>query len=331
MHPAETLLLTRRDVANLLTLDDCIEAVARAFTLAAQGAVPRAGVLGFPAVDGGFHIKAAALTGERSYFAAKLNGNFFKNRERFAMPNIQGLVVLCDAVNGRPLAVLDSIEITILRTGAATGVAARCLARRDARVVTVCGCGNQGRVSLRALQRVMNVEQAYVWDIDQRATTRMAEEFSSEVGYPVNTVDNFSEATRLSDVIVTCTPSKRAFLGVRDVAPGAFVAAVGADNEEKQEIEPDLMARSLVVVDSAEQCAQIGDLHHAIRAGAVTSSHIHAELGQVLSGARPGRQSDNEIIIFDSTGTALQDVAAAALVYERALAAGRGVPFRFAP
>ena len=186
-------------------------------------------------------------------------------------------------------------------------------------------------MSLRALRRVMTIEHAYLWDIDPKAAIRMADEFRAEVQHPLTQVANPSEATRVSDVIVTCTPSKKAFLGVGDVAPGVFIAAVGADNEEKQEIEPDLLARSLLVVDSAEQCAQIGDLHHAIRAGAVTSSHIHAELGQVLSGARPGRQNDNEIIIFDSTGTALQDVAAAALVYERALALGRGVPFRFAP
>ncbi len=329
--PTETLLLTRRDVADLLTLEDCMNAVEKAFILAAQGTIPRAGVLGFPTVGGGFHIKAAALTGERSYFAAKLNGNFFANRERFSLPNIQGLIVLCDATNGTPLAVLDSIEITILRTGAATGVAARRLARPDAHVVTVCGCGNQGRVSLRALERVMSIEQAYVWDIDPGAAMKMADEFGSRGGYPVTAVKSFSAVTCRSDVVVTCTPSKRAFLGVRDVAPGVFVAAVGADNEEKQEIEPELMARARIVVDSLEQCLQIGDLHHAIRAGAVTSPQIHAELGQILSGARPGRQNDDEIIVFDSTGTALQDVAAAAHVYERALAAGRGVPFRFAP
>ncbi len=331
MRPTETLLLTRQDVSDLLTLDDCMDAVERAFILAAQGTIPRAGVLGFPTVGGGFHIKAAALTGERSYFAAKLNGNFIGNRERFSLPNIQGLIVLCDATNGTPLAVLDSIEITILRTGAATGLAARCLARPDSHVVTVCGCGNQGRVSLRALERVMRIEQVFLWDIDQGAAMRMADEFESEGRYRVTAVDSFSEVTRRSDVVVTCTPSKRAYLGIGNVVAGAFVAAVGADNGEKQEIGPDLMARSVIVVDSAEQCVQIGDLHHAISAGAVTADHIHAELGQILSGARPGRRNNHEIIVFDSTGTALQDVAAAALVYERAMAAGRGVPFRFAP
>ncbi|MBK5257154.1 MAG: ornithine cyclodeaminase family protein [Vicinamibacteria bacterium] len=329
MTSTETLLLSRHDVRELLTLQDCIDAVERAFVLAARGAVPQPSVLGFPTTDGGFHIKAAALDLGRRYFAAKLNGNFFRNRERFGMPNIQGVVVLCDAENGLPLAVLDSIEITILRSGAATGVAARALSRPDSRVVTLCGCGNQGRVSLRALKHVLALEKAYLWDVDPRAAAIMADEMKSEVGPALEVVADFKDAARVSDIVVTCTPSKQAFLGVDDVRPGAFIAAVGADNEEKHEIEPALMAAAKVVTDVTAQAADIGDLHHAIRAGVMSLPSVHAELGEVVGRLKPGRESDDEIIIFDSTGTALQDVAAAALVYERARSAGRGSPFRF--
>lgn len=328
MGSSDTLLLTRQDVKDLLTLDDCMEAVARAFTLAAQGRIPKAGVLGFPAKDGGFHIKAASLAGTPFYFAAKLNGNFFWNRERFDLPNIQGLVLLCDAENGRPLAVMDSIEITILRTGAATGVAARLLARADASVVTVCGCGNQGRVSVRALQRVMRIEALYLWDKDPKAAAALADEIRSEIG-SVTAVGDFTEATRKSDAIVTCTPTKAPFLGPDDVRPGAFIAAVGADNEEKNEIAASLMARARVVTDSTDQCVKIGDLHHAIEAGLMTRDRVHAELGEILAGQRPGRRGADEIIVFDSTGTALQDVAAAVVVYERAMAEGRGARIAF--
>lgn len=326
----ETRLLTRDDVKGLLTLGDCVDAVGRAFAMAAQGLIPRAGVLGFPAKDGGFHMKVASLAGDPGYFAAKLNGNFFLNRERFGMPNIQGLIVLCDSENGRPLAVMDSIEITILRTGAATGVATRTLARRGAGVVTICGCGNQGRVSLRALQSVMRIDRLYLWDVDPQASASMAEEARSSLAAAIEVVDDPGAGTRTSDVIVTCTPSKKAFLGSEDVRPGAFVAAVGADNEEKNEISATLMANSTVVTDSTEQCVKIGDLHHAVEAGVATADSVHAELGQVLAGLRPGRTREDEVLIFDSTGTALQDVAAAALVYERAVAAGRGTPFAFA-
>lgn len=329
MTAPETLLLTRSDVASLLTLDDCMGAVAAAFASASRGLVPRPGVLGFRMTDGGFHIKTAALPGPPAYFAAKLNGNFFRNRERFDLPAIQGLILLCDAGSGSPLAVMDSIEITILRTGAATGVAAKALLRPGARVATICGAGNQGRVSLRALRRVMNIGEAFVWDIDPSAARRMAEELGGEASHPITPVGSLRDATLVSDAIVTCTPSKTAFLGKDDVRPGTFIAAVGADNEEKSEIAPSLMAQATVVTDSTEQCAAIGDLHHAIAAGVKKAGEVQAELGEVLAGLRPGRRRVDEVVVFDSTGTALQDVAAAGIVYERATAAGKGVPFRF--
>jgi alanine dehydrogenase len=131
-----------------------------------------------------------------------------------------------------------------------------------------------------------------------------------------------------SDVCVTCTPARRAFVAEADVAPGTFVAAVGADNQGKQEIDPALVARATLVVDVLEQCAEIGELQHALGAGLMTREQVHAELGDVVIGRRPGRTRRDEITIFDSTGTALQDVAATVAVYEKARAIGRGVEVR---
>ena len=129
-------------------------------------------------------------------------------------------------------------------------------------------------------------------------------------------------------MIVTCTPSRVPLLSAADVPTGAFVAGVGADNEDKQELAPDLMAGSTVVVDVLEQCATIGDLHHALMAGVMRREDVHAELADVVSGRKSGRTSRDEITIFDSTGTALEDVAAAAIVYERAALEGRGTEIR---
>jgi len=324
------MLLSRSDVAALLSLDECIDAVEQAFKAHAEGRSMAPGVLGVHAKDGGFHIKAAGLELSRPYFAAKVNGNFFHNRERFGLPNIQGLIVLCDAENGSPLAVLDSIEITILRTGAATAVAAKYLAREDAKTVAICGCGNQGRVSLRALTRVRHIEQVYAFDTDHEQAARYAEELSNELQLAVTAVRDLPEAAGKSDVIITCTPSKQPFLRQSEVAPGAFIAAVGADNETKQELDPHLLATSKVVVDSLEQCAAIGDLKLALQLGLMTRAEVHAELGEVIAGRKPGRASRDEVIVFDSTGTALQDVAAAAIVYERAVRNGQGFHLDFA-
>jgi ornithine cyclodeaminase/alanine dehydrogenase-like protein (mu-crystallin family) len=305
------IVLKRDEIANLLTLDECIDAVESAFKLYGQS---KSGVLGIHGVDGGFHIKAAILPSGRSYFAAKVNGNFPDNQTRHGLPTIQGVIVLCDAGDGRPLAVMDSIEITILRTGAATAVAARHLARRDSKVAAICGCGNQGRVQLRALKRVLPLEEAFVWDIDDARSARYAGELSRELGMRISAVANPSEAITESDVCVTCTPARAPFVKRSDLRPGVFLAAVGADSADKQELEMDILTSSKLVVDILDQCAAIGELHHALQAGA----RAHAELGQVVAGARAGRISDEEIIVFDSTGTALQDVAAAAIVYERA-------------
>jgi alanine dehydrogenase len=321
LKPEGTALLSRANVAALLDLDACIAAVEQAFALHAQGKALPAGVLGVHARDGGFHIKAAGLELGRTYFAAKINGNFFFNRERFGLPNIQGLVVLCDGDNGYPLAVMDSIEITIQRTGAATAVAAKYLARANAKTATICGCGNQGRVQLRALTRVRRIQRVYAFDADENQARQYAVEMAKELGIEVQAVRDLRDAVRQSDVCVTCTPSRKAFLGCDDVPPGMFVAAVGADNEEKQELEPALLAGNKVVVDILEQCATIGELHHALDAGVMSRVSVHAELAEVVAGRKPGRASEDEITIFDSTGTALQDVAAAAVVYERAVRA----------
>jgi ornithine cyclodeaminase/alanine dehydrogenase-like protein (mu-crystallin family) len=327
MSAAGTLLLTRRDVAESLDMDECIAAVEAALRRRGEGKVAPAGILGFPAEGGGFHIKAAAL---HPYFAAKINGNFFRNRERFGMPNIQGIVLLCNAENGYPLAVLDSIEITIRRTGAATAVAAKYLAREDARVVTICGCGNQGRVQLAALARVRRLEHAYAFDSDSARAEAFATEMAKELGIRVEAVPEPGPTVLRSDIAVTCTPSRRPFLGPADVAPGTFIAAVGSDSADKQELDPRILAEGCVVVDSLDQCAEIGELHHAIGAGLMTRSEVHAELSDLAAGTKSGRARRDEITIFDSTGTALQDAAAAAVVYERALRGGKGRLIDFA-
>jgi alanine dehydrogenase len=329
MKPEGTLLLTRSEVAALFSIEECIAAVEEVFRLQGEGKTAPPGVLGIKSRDGGFHIKAGLLDLSRPYFVAKANANFPENMKRFGLPLIQGIIVLCDGENGYPLALMDSTEITILRTGAATAVAAKYLARRDAKVATICGCGNQGKVSLRAIMKVRPLERVYAFDYVAAQAGRFASELSAELGIEVTVADELSKAVRQSDVCVTCTPSRQYFLRRESVAPGTFVAGVGADNEHKQELDPSLMQKSKIVVDLLEQCALIGDLHHAIAQGFVTREDVHAELGEVVAGRKQGRTSDEEIIVFDSTGMALQDVIAAATVYERAVSAGHATTMNF--
>ena len=237
---------------------------------------------------------------------------------------------MCDAEKGGPLAVMDSREITSLRTAAATAVAAKHLARRDSRTLTICGCGNQGRVQAMAISRICRLQTIFAYDKNAEQAERFARQLAEHLGILVTAVSDLAITVRQSDICVTCTTSHKPLLGPDDVSPGTFIAAVGADNPEKQELHPALMAKSKIVADILEQCASMGDLHHAIAAGVVTRANVHAELGEIVAGIKPGRESDEEITIFDSTGMALQDVAAAAFLYEKAQRQGCGVRLNFA-
>jgi alanine dehydrogenase len=330
MRSENALLVNRSDVRELLSLTESIDAVEKAFRWQGEGKIPAPGILGVRTQHGGLHVKTACLRGAKNYITAKLNTNFPQNYARFGLPTIQGVIVLYDADNGRLLAVLDSMEITIQRTAAATAVAAKCLARKDSSVVTICGCGEQGHAQLRALSLMLPLRKVYAFDVESDASTRFAVELSRELKINVGPIRNLPNAIRSSDVVVTCTPATEFFVHKEDVAPGTFVAAVGADDSHKQEIDPALLASAKVVADSLEQVCSIGDTHHAIAKGLMRKEGVHAELAEIVAGKKSGRCSGTEIIVFDSTGVAIEDAAAAAVVFKKSLTGGIGNHFEFA-
>jgi ornithine cyclodeaminase/alanine dehydrogenase len=318
MKSEETLLLSRSEVARLLTIPDCIHAVEEMFRQLGEGTLPPPGILGIKSPRGGLHIKAAHLPGARDYIVAKLNTNFPRNRTEHDLPTIQGLIVVCDGANGRPLAVLDSIDITIKRTAAASAVAAKYLARPDSAVATICGCGQQAASHLHAICTVLRLKKIYAFDCDPNAAETFARNLAPELGLAIEPTRNLSSALQRSDVCVTCTTATEFLVRKQDVPPGMFIAAVGADDVHKQEIDPALIASAKIVADSLDQSCTIGDTHHAIAAGLMRKENVHAELSEIVADKKPGRTSDDEITIFDSTGIALEDAVAAVAVYEKA-------------
>jgi alanine dehydrogenase len=330
MQTEGTLLLRRSDVEGLLSLRDCIDALEEVFRWQGQGKIPRPEILGVKTPNGGLHVKAGLLPLGQGYIVAKLNTNFPVNRTRSRLPTIQGLVAVCDAENGRLLAVFDSIDVTIKRTAAASAVAAKYLARINSSVGTICGCGQQGRAQLRAIRTVLPLQEVYAFDSNFETARIFAAELSRELKIDVEAVHNPKAAIRRSDVLVTSTTATGFFVHKEDVPNGAFIAAVGADDTHKQELDPALMASAKVVADSLEQSCTIGDTHHAIAKGLMSKENVYADLGEIVAGKKSGRVSDNEIIIFDSTGIAIEDAAAAALVYAKASARGIGNRFAFA-
>jgi ornithine cyclodeaminase/alanine dehydrogenase-like protein (mu-crystallin family) len=288
----EFIILSQQDLRAAMRFDDYVEAVADGFRLLAEGRCASPVPTQIDVAHGAFHLKPASLPRGPGYVAVKVNGNFPDNRARHGLPTIQGAVLLADASNGRPLALLDSAEITLQRTGAATAVAARHLARADARTATICGCGAQAPLQLAALRHALDLRRVFAWDIDPAAARAFAARMAAETGLAVEPIAGLREATRVSDAIVTCTPTRVPFLGLDDVLDQALV---------------------------------MGDLHHAVAAGAMRAEHVHAELGQVIAGTRPGRRDDDAVIVFDSSGTGIQDAAAAAVAYEVARQRGLGM------
>jgi ornithine cyclodeaminase/alanine dehydrogenase-like protein (mu-crystallin family) len=307
------------EVERLLTPRACIAAVEEAFRGHALGTVPDPGLLGMHGTLGSFHVKAGFLGADRAYFAAKINANFPSNAAA-GLPTIQGTILLFDASNGTLLASMDSMSVTALRTAAASAIAAKYLALEGASRLLICGCGAQAAAQLRAMLCVRDANVVFMYDLDAAKAQRFAAAMAAETGKDIRASGDLRAAAMQSEIIVTCTTARRYFIAADMVNPGTFIAAVGADNEDKHEIDPALMARSLVVTDLTAQAAKIGDLHHALEAGAMRVEGVHAQLGEVAAGLKAGRTHDGQVAIFDSTGTGLQDVAAAVAVYRAAQA-----------
>ena len=317
-------VLDANDVGCLLDMRDCIRQVENAFRARGEGQLAPSAVVGLDLNGGSLHAKLGALDLDRRYAAAKINANYPDNPSVRGLPVIQGLVVLFDASSGTPLACMDSAIITAMRTAAASAVAARYLAVSHASSAAFIGCGTQARAHVEALRQVRQLKRFVLFDRDPA----VAEQFAALLGgsdVTVTIASDARQAARSSEIVVTSTPSRAALLDVGDVNPGTFIAAVGADNEHKQELAPALLRAAAVVVDDLDQCSRIGDLHHALDEGIMRRDDVRASLDQIVAGTSDGRRRDDEIVIFDSTGVAIEDVAVAALAYERAETTDTGV------
>jgi alanine dehydrogenase len=317
-------ILGRREIVALMPLRDYVVAAEAAFRAYASGVAEVPDPMHIRCTNGGLHAKGAGVSLDgRDYVAVKANANFPGNGAR-ALPTIQGAILLFDGEQGSLLAIMDSIEITARRTAATSVLAARFLAAADVRHIAILGCGEQGRAQLAAFADAMSPSRVLVYDTDARRADAFAREMREALRLDVVRVREVRDATRASEVIVTATSARAPFLSRDMVRAGAFVAAVGADNPDKSEIAPDLFASATIVVDSLAQCAVMGDLHHALAAGAVKLVDVHSELGELVVGRKAGRTREEEIVLFDSTGVGVLDAVAAVYVYRRACACDAG-------
>jgi ornithine cyclodeaminase/alanine dehydrogenase len=309
-----TLLLSRAYIHAQVPAAAYLPALREAFLALDRGELRTPSVGHLPGNGGSVHIKAAAGLQRFAKVVVKINANFPGNPMKYGLPTIQGVIVLIDAYSGELLALMDSSEITGRRTAAASALAAQHLALPGATRLGVIGCGLQAVYHLEALREVFALTHLTCMDIDEQRANRFADSARSD-GLSVTVVRSAPECARNSEIVLTCTTSTAPILRREDVPAGCFIAAVGTDSATKHEIAPQLMASSHVVVDDLTQAVEMGDTHHAIRASALTPEYIYAELHDIVSGRVRGRTSSDQVFVFDSTGMAIEDLAAADLVF----------------
>lgn len=323
------LLLTRTDVETVLTMKDAIDAVEEGLRQLAVGNVIMPQRTAIRMSDHhGLHLGMPAYVGgaeDGGSLALKVVTVYPDNPSKYGLPTTIGTLLLNDPRTGALVAIMDAGFLTAMRTGAISGVATRYLAREDAHSVGVFGAGVQARTQLMAVCEVRPIERAVVCDPVQEARVKYAAEMSERLSISVEPTDD-PRACVENDVIVAASSSRTPLFEGAWLAPGTHINGIGSHSPDARELDTETIQRAKVVPDYAPAClAEAGDLIIPIQEGTITEDHIHASLGEVVAGLKPGRESAEEITLFKSVGLAVQDAATAARVYRLAQAAGVGV------
>jgi ornithine cyclodeaminase/alanine dehydrogenase-like protein (mu-crystallin family) len=298
--------------------EEALQAAEIAFRALAENRVelPPPMGLDFPDVEGEVHVKSAYLKGA-PIFAVKIASGFYRNAT-LGLPSGSGLILVFDALTGFPVLLLDDHGyLTDLRTAAAGALAARLLAMEPLGLVAVLGSGIQARYQLRALSHVRKWARTSAWSRNWHGLAAYCSEMESELDVPFTAATTPEEALRGADLVITVTPSREPLFDPHALGSHATVIAVGSDGPEKREIPTEVLTwADKIVVDRLTQCVALGEVHHGIAEGLIRPESVHAELGEVLVGAKPGREGD-ELIVCDLTGVGAQDAAIAQVAWER--------------
>ena len=327
-----TLLLSRSDVQRALRMEDAIGLVERGFTEFGEGSVemPQRPVIYVPEHDGLAAFMPALVRGMGALSIKTVTA--FKSNVKKGLPTILGTVTLLDPETGVPLSIMDGGYLTAVRTGAASGVATKYLAREDAHIAAIFSAGVQARTQLEAICTVRDINQVRVFDVDHAQAERFAEEMGGHGPIPadIDVVGSPREALDGAHIVVAATTSPSPVFDGDDLSPGAHINGVGSHAPGVRELDTKTLVRSRIVCDSVEAClVEAGDLLIPIEEGALSESDIHGGLAEVIGGKLPGRQTDEEITLFKSVGLAFQDAVAAQHTHRQAKILGLGTEFQF--
>ena len=325
----EVLWLAEEDVTSLLNMDDAIAAVEKAF--ADHGRcltqMPPKSYLYFSKYDGDLRAMPAYLEGLEAA-GVKIVNVHARNPE-IGLPTVMALLVLNSPKTGAPVSIMGATYLTSMRTGAAGAVAAKHLARPKSRVVGLVGAGVQARTQLLGLSKIFEIERVMVSDRSIDNAKSFVEHASKFLDCDYHLTTDAKDACDC-DILVTATPARRPVVKESWVKAGTHINAIGADAQGKQELQSSLTRKAKVVVDDIAQAAHSGEVNVPISEGALKPDDIFAQIGEIIVGKKPGRTSEDEITIFDSTGLGIQDVAVGSVVYEKALSSGMGVWLKLA-
>lgn len=316
----KTLILNQQEVKELLNMPDAIKAVEEAYKAYNLNKVEQPPIVSVEVAehDGEVDIKAC-YSKVNEMISVKTAVGYWNNPEIYGLPTLLATISIFDGRTGYPVCIMDGSLITGYRTGAAGGVSAKILARKNSKIVGVIGAGNQARMQVKALKEVLPIETIKVWSRSKEKSYEYKMDIESSFGISVIVCDEPKESVEESDIVVTVTPGKKALVQNDWIKKGTHIIAIGADMEGKQEIDPKLFFRAKVLVDSIEQCILRGETQNPLKAGIISEKDIYAEIGEVLLGKKLGRVNDDEITIFDSTGMGVQDNTTATMIYKLAI------------
>ena len=322
----ETLLLNRADVTENARMPEVIRAVSEAFAAYQRGhtQMPAKSYIDLPEYNGDFRSMPAYMdAGDWDAAGIKWVNVHTDNNEAYDLPTVLGTMIYSDPRNAFPLAIMDGTTLTRLRTGAAAAVATDHLAVPDATSLGIVGAGVQSYTQLEAIAEVRPIEEVVVSDVNEAAVAAFVERFEDAFDVRGGTV---AEAAAC-DVLSTVTPVEEPVVPRDALGEHTHVNAMGADAPGKHEHADRTLQDAKIVIDDYEQCTHSGEINVPWSAGLLTDADLHAEIGELVVGDRPGREADDGLTLFDSTGLAIQDVATAHVVYEHAEENDNGYPF----
>jgi ornithine cyclodeaminase/alanine dehydrogenase len=320
------LILSRKDIESILTIQDTMDVVEEAFKEHSRGTVnmPLRPVIKV-GKHGGMVIFMPAMLEGMGALGVKVVSVYPTNPTKYNLPTTIGIVVLNDPKNGNPIAVMDGSFLTAMRTGAVSGVATKYLSRKDSKEVGIIGTGVQGRTQVEAVCGVRSIEKVKAYDVVADSCSRFCKEISQKLGVKTVQAHNSEEAVRSSDIVITSSSSKEPVLKAEWISPGTHINAIGSHTPDAREIDASTIKRAKLVVDSREAALrEAGDIMMPIAQGLITPDHIFAELGEIVTGKKPGRENDQEVSLFKSQGLALQDISTAWRIFEIATKKGIG-------